>query len=196
MVDRLVDNINHLNDNQCIKRFKLFTSIDTWGSRAEYIRTGLNYNQWLENFRRAVAHRRYGRQVRIDFTLTLPGLWSIPSILQLAQETNSEILAKVIFSFSPDIILSPLSLPRAILDSRVNSLVADLPAGALKDVLVQLKNRPNFEEQWPEEYQTGLARGKARVLQLEHIRGDNYTLEDILKRDSDVRQWWKNIRSS
>ena len=50
MVDRLVDNINHLNDNQCIKRFKLFTSIDTWGSRAEYIRTGLDLKLWERNF--------------------------------------------------------------------------------------------------------------------------------------------------
>ena len=138
--------------------------------------------------------RHHPRQVRIDFTLTLPGLFSVKDIVQLAQETQSEVLAKVVFSFSPDVILSPLALPRAILDSRVNSLVADLPAGALKDVLVQLKNRPNFEEQWPDEYQAGLSRGKARILELERIRADQFTLADILKQDKEIYEWYENIR--
>lgn len=182
------DILAHLRD------YQICASIDGTGAIGEYIRTGLDYNQWLANYRQAVAVRHHPRQVRIDFTLTLPGLFSVKDIVQLAQETQSEVLAKVVFSFSPDVILSPLALPRPLLDSRVNSLVADLPAGALKDVLVQLKNRPNFEEQWPDEYQAGLSRGKARILELERIRADQFTLADILKQDPEIYEWYNHIR--
>ena len=181
------DILAHLRD------WQICASLDGTGAIGEYIRTGLDYNQWLANYRRAVEVRRHSRQVRIDFTLTLPGLFSVRDIVRLAQETNSEVLAKVVFSFSPDIILSPLALPRELLDRKVDSLVADIPNGALKDVLLQLKTRTNFEEQWPDTYQAGLAQGKARVLQLEKIRGDTYTLADILKQDQEIYEWWQAI---
>ena len=181
------DILAHLRD------WQICASLDGTGAIGEYIRTGLDYNQWLENYRRAVEVRRHSRQVRIDFTLTLPGLFSVEDIVQLAQETNSEVLAKVVFSFTPDIILSPLALPRGLLDRKVDSLVADIPNGALRDVLLQLKTRMNFEEQWPDTYQEGLAQGKARVLQLEKIRGDTYTLADILKEDQEIYEWYQAI---
>jgi hypothetical protein len=125
--------------------------------------------------------------------LTLPGLFDIENIVQLAKETDSEILAKVVFSFSPDIILSPLALPRELLDKEVNRLVTVIPDGALKDVLLQLKTRPTFEEQWPDTYHAGLARGKQRVLQLESIRQDTFTLDTILQPYSDIHAWYQSI---
>jgi hypothetical protein len=167
--------------------------LDGTGAIGEYIRTGLDYNQWRKNYQQAVEHRRYSRQVRIDFTLTLPGLFDIENIVALAQATHSEILAKVVFSFSPDIILSPLALPRELLNNTVNRLITAIPDGALKDVLLQLKNRLTFSEQWPDEYQEGLARGKARVLQLEKIRNDTYTLADILSADKEIYDWYQAI---
>ena len=131
--------------------------------------------------------------MRIDFTLTLPGLFEIANIQRLADELGVDILAKVVFSFTPDIIMSPLALPRQLLDSTVDSLVNNLPAGALKDVLLQLKSRPTFAEQWPDTYQAGLAKGKARVLQLEQIRGDTYTMADILKSNPGIYDWYQAI---
>lgn len=49
MVKKLITEIKYLTENKLIKRFKLFTSIDTWGSRAEYIRTGLDLKIWEKN---------------------------------------------------------------------------------------------------------------------------------------------------
>jgi hypothetical protein len=49
MVDKFIDEINYLLDNKCIKQFKLYTSIDTWGPRAEYVRTGLDLTIWERN---------------------------------------------------------------------------------------------------------------------------------------------------
>ncbi len=181
------DILDHVRD------FQICASLDGTGAIGEYIRTGLKYNDWLANYRQAIQHRRYSRQVRIDFTLTLPGLFDIENVVKLAEDTNSEILAKVVFSFSPDIILSPLSLPRELLDAEVDRLVPRIPDGALKDVLLQLKTRPTFAEQWPDSYQAGLARGKARVLQLESIRQDTYTLDTILQSHPDIHAWYRSI---
>jgi hypothetical protein len=186
-IDLFTDILDHVRD------YQICASLDGTGAIGEYIRTGLRYDQWLENFRRAVAHRRYSRQVRIDFTLTLPGLFEIERIVQLAQEHDTEILAKLIFSFGPDIIMSPLALPRDLLDRTVDRITSAVPSGALYDVLQQLKTRPTFAEQWPKEWQAGLAKGKQRVLKLESIRGDSYTMADILKIDPEIYDWYQAI---
>ena len=49
LVDKMIDHVNYLTDNNSIKRFKLYTSIDTWGPRAEYVRTGLDLSIWERN---------------------------------------------------------------------------------------------------------------------------------------------------
>ena len=186
-IDLFSDILDHVKD------YQICASLDGTGPIGEYIRTGLDYDQWLENFRQAVEHRRSSRQVRIDFTLTLPGLFEVESIVRLAQEHRTEILAKLIFSFTPDIIMSPLALPRAILERRIDQLTARLADGAMRSVLLQLKNRQTFEEQWPDTYQAGLIKGKQRVLRLEHIRGDAYTMADILNQDTEIGAWYEAI---
>jgi organic radical activating enzyme len=49
LVEKLSTNVRKLVDEGKIKTFKLFSSIDTWGSRAEYIRTGLDLELWEKN---------------------------------------------------------------------------------------------------------------------------------------------------
>lgn len=176
-----------------LRDWQICASLDGTGKIGEYIRTGLNYDKWLENFKGATAIQQHRRQVRIDFTLTLPGLFECKNIVDLAEQEGVDVLAKVIFSFSPDIALSPLALPRHILHPWVDEIIADLPDGEMKNILIQLKTRPTFDEQWPDEYQAGLRRGKARILQLETIRADKYTMSDILKERKDVYEWWTAI---
>ena len=179
------DVLGHLRD------WQICASLDGTGDTGEYIRTGLNYKEWLKNFTEGLSYAKHPRQMRIDFTLTLPGLLEIKNITRLAQELEVDILAKVVFSFSPDIILSPLALPRRLLNRCVDEL-APLATGALHDVLLQLKTRPNFEEQWPNTYAKGLAKGKRRMLQLDAIRG-GMTLADILQQDPEIYEWYQNI---
>lgn len=176
-----------------IRDWQICASIDGTGQIGEYIRTGLAYSSWLLNFKRGLEIARHRRQMRIDFTLTLPGLFEVERMQQTADELGVDILAKVVFSFTPDIIMSPLALPREILNRKIDELVP-CTQGALRDVLLQLKQRPTFEEQWPDQYQAGLARGKARVLKLEQIRNDSFTMNDILSTDADIYRWWQDIR--
>jgi hypothetical protein len=64
----------------------------------------------------------------------------------------------------------------------------------MRDVLLQLKNRPTFEEQWPDTYRAGLAKGRARVLKLESIRTQKTTMAEILSARPDVLKWWQEIK--
>lgn len=177
-----------------VRDWQICASLDGTGLVGEYIRTGLNYYEWLDNFKQGLECQTHRRQMRIDFTLTLPGLFEVINIVKLAQELNVDVLAKVTFAFSPDILMSPLSLPRGILNRVVDELLQDINPGAMADILTQLKNRPNFEEQWPDQYQQGWQKGKNRILTLERIRNDNYTLADILKKDAEIHEWWESIR--
>ena len=179
-----------------LRDWQICASLDGTGRIGEYIRTGLDYTTWLTNFKRGVALAKNRRQMRIDFTLTLPGMFEVSNIQQLANELGVDILAKVVFSFSPDIVMSPLALPRPILNKWVDEILdgPTKPIGPLKDILVQLKTRPTFQEQYgEEEYAKGIARGKARVLQLESIRSQTITMDEILSKRRDVYEWWTSI---
>jgi hypothetical protein len=175
-----------------LRDWQICASLDGTGAIGEYIRTGLDYDRWLENFCRAVEIKHHPRQVRIDFTLTLPGMFEVGKITELAGQFGVDILAKVIFSFSPDIIMSPLALPRHLLEPWLDELIP-VTTGAMQAVLTQLKNRPTFEEQWPDQYRSSLAQGRARVLQLEQIRTQSVTMTDILSARPDVLKWWMEI---
>lgn len=50
LIERFADKVNSLVAKGCIKDFKVFTSMDTWGKQAEYIRTGLDLELWEKNF--------------------------------------------------------------------------------------------------------------------------------------------------
>ena len=131
--------------------------------------------------------------MRLDFTLTLPGMFEIDNIQQLAVKYDVELLAKVIFSFTPDIVMSPLALPRELLDSWIDELVPNCTSGAMRDVLLQLKNRPTFEQQWPDTYQESIAKGKQRILKLESIRTAPTSMAQILSTRPQIRKWWDEI---
>jgi hypothetical protein len=177
-----------------IRDWQICASIDGTGRIGEYIRTGLSWPVFLENFQRGIAVTRHRRQMRFDFTLTLPGLFEAIALQRTADELGVDVLSKVIFSFTPDIIMSPLALPRHILDRKIQEILPDVH-GAMSDVLTELQKRPCFQEQWPEQYQQGLRKGKSRILTLERIRKDNYTMADILSADREIYEWWQNIRT-
>jgi sulfatase maturation enzyme AslB (radical SAM superfamily) len=175
-----------------LRDWQICASLDGTGRIGEYIRTGLNYQEWVENFKAGIRVSTHRRQMRIDFTLTLPGMFEVLNIQKLADELEVDILAKVIFSFSPNILLSPLSLPKDLLHPWLDELI-DQTHGELKNILIQFKTRPTFQEQWPDNWKNGLARGKYRVIEVENFRKDQYTLRDILSSRPEILEWYDQI---
>lgn len=177
--------------------WQICASLDGTHSIGEYIRTGLDYERWLSAWINGLAISKHPRQMRIDLTLTLPGLMGLHDMVKLANDSATQLLTKVTFAFSPDIIMSPMSLPRSILDRFINDCLMDDSIVFQKDLANVLQNmlrRPTFQEQWPDEYAYGLWKGKARILELEHRRKDSYTtMESILCHRTDFREWWDGI---
>ena len=49
MIDKLIGKINKIEDEDRVNEFIIFTSVDTWGKQAEYIRNGLEFNRIWDN---------------------------------------------------------------------------------------------------------------------------------------------------
>jgi organic radical activating enzyme len=80
LVERLADDVNHLLENKKIKKFKLYSSMDTWDSRAEYLRTGLDIELWEKNLDTYVT--RTCSEVSIMCTFNILSVTSFISFLE------------------------------------------------------------------------------------------------------------------
>ena len=175
-----------------IRDWQICASIDGINEIGEYIRTGLSTGTFLTNFEQGLKYATHRRQMRLDFTLTLPGMFEVHNIERLAQQYDVELLSKVVFSFTPDIVMSPLCLPRELLEPWLDELIAESTNNTMREVLIQLKSRPTFQEQWPDQWSAGLKKGKDRILKLEQIRTQKVTMTDILSARPEVLEWWIN----
>ena len=177
--------------------WEICASLDGTGAIGEYVRTGLDFDSWLSNLTSGIRNQRVPRQMRIDFTLTLPGMVDIHNVMALADSHNVGLLSKVVFAFSPDILLSPLALPRHILEPWIDDLLMleyTSRTHSMRQVLEHLKTRPTFAEQYPNTYAEAARRGKAHLLKLEKIRPQTkITMEEILSQRPDALAWWRSI---
>lgn len=76
LLDKLVDLTNSLN----VKMFDLYTSNESYGSHAEYIRDGLVYEQWRKNLVHFIEHAKF-RSVTIMMTINSLCLFSITEFM-------------------------------------------------------------------------------------------------------------------
>jgi organic radical activating enzyme len=49
LIDKLIEKIKRIEDEGRVKEVVIFTSVDTWGEQAEYIRSGLEFNRFWDN---------------------------------------------------------------------------------------------------------------------------------------------------
>jgi sulfatase maturation enzyme AslB (radical SAM superfamily) len=178
----LFDLLGYFND------WQVCASMDGTGEVAEYIRDGLDYEQWLRNFKEGLSVSTNPRQMRLDYTITMPGLLELKNMFDLSQKLDTEILTKIMFTFSNDEVMSPLSLPKELLHTLIDeALVYMEPRTTWKqrpliDVIKNLKTRETF---------TPTEKGKKRQQYLDRIRKQDIT--KILARDKRILDWWKSI---
>lgn len=55
LLDKFIEKIKIVCTENKVKQFKIFTSCDTYGKQAEYIRHGLDYDVWLKNIERVLS---------------------------------------------------------------------------------------------------------------------------------------------
>lgn len=81
IIESFCEKVDPLTDNKKIRSFKLFTSIDTWGPQAEYIRTGLNLDLFENNL------KTYLRKTKSPLTLMITfNIFSVVSFSQLLKK--------------------------------------------------------------------------------------------------------------
>ena len=161
--------------------WQICSSLDGTGEVGEYIRDGLNYEQWLRNFKEGLSVAKTAREMRLDYTITMPGLLELKNMFDLSRELDTEILTKVMFTFSNDEILSPLALPKELLHTLIDEALAYMEPiashkqRALIDVIKNLKNRETF---------TPTKKGKQRQENIDKIRRQDIT--KILSKDKRI----------
>jgi hypothetical protein len=178
--------------------WQVCSSLDGTGEVGEYIRDGLDYKQWLENFKEGMAVAKTSREMRLDYTITMPGLLELKNMFDLSQELNVELLTKVMFTFSPTEVLSPLALPRELLCTIIDEALEYMEPKATRkqqsliDTLKNLKNRENIEDMFLGiDSVVGKKKGKERQQKIDKIRGQDIT--KILSRDKRILDWWTSI---
>jgi len=122
-------------------------------------------------------------------------------MFNLSKSLNTTLLAKVTFAFGPNILMSPLALPKNILHRIVNEFLDyaneegyDQNQQPLVDVMTNILSRPTFEEEWPSDFKQGAINGKRRILKVENVRLASCTFEDILQsEDTEAYEWYKAI---
>ena len=89
LLDKFIDYYNRIVPN--INKFTIFTSCDTYGKQAEYIRYGMNYKKFMSNVRKFLSET----STRLTFTITFNALSIfgftkfLNDILDLRAEFNS-----------------------------------------------------------------------------------------------------------
>jgi sulfatase maturation enzyme AslB (radical SAM superfamily) len=180
------------------KKVNVCASIDGVGTVGEYIRTGLKWNQWIDNFKQGhFLIDQYGDDALVfDVTLTTPGLFDLKNMFDCVSELGVKSYFKITFAFDPSVVMSPLCLPKDILEETVNELLEYMePRVTPKtqvyiDTLKNLLTRPTFYESYPDAEQ-GIKQGKRNIEFLESIRDCDVTFRSVL--NDRAKEWWDKI---
>ena len=184
------------------KDWTMCASIDGVGLVGEFVRTGLDWDQWDKNFREGVALPGGNDKMLMDLTITGPGMFGLKDFLDYALELDVKIETKRMFAFHPDIVFSPMAWPRHILDEVVND-VLDYARPRVTDkqqtLIRELENMlvtPNFEEQFPDTYKESFFRGRRWQNTIAKMRNDgssnrSITVEQIYADNQKLLDWWE-----
>ncbi len=185
------------------KRVNICASIDATEEIGEFIRTGLDWADFRRNFQEGMLFKKEyfpddDNFLVVDLTLTLPGLFDLPNLVRFANREDSKIYTKIMFAFDPSIVLSPFSLPKDVLHSFLDDLIAEIEPitnsknDSVLKTLKSMKDRQVFAEEWPDTYKEEFQRGKRTQADLALRRNDDrrLTIEEIYQARPDVYSWW------
>jgi organic radical activating enzyme len=86
-VDRLISRVQSLMRQKKIRKFSFFTSIDSWGEQAEYMRTGLKCDHWERNMKEVI---KAGATVNLMCTYNVLCVTNFHKLLEKVIEWRKE----------------------------------------------------------------------------------------------------------
>ena len=182
------------------KKVNVSASIDGTGEIVEYIRHGIKWDNWLNNFKQGLfLNQLYGDDgMVLDITITSPGLFSMKSLFDLALELNVKSYIKKTFAFDSSIIMSPSMIPKNILNQIIDDNIHYMKNKVTPktkiyiESLEDLRITKTFEEIY-DNYLEGIKQGKKRMIFIDELRNNNGILENIFSKNTDLINWWVNI---
>jgi organic radical activating enzyme len=102
IMNKFIDKMKIIQEKKAIRKFKIYTSNEAHGKQAEYIRFGLNYDQWLKNCHRVLSEIP-------DSHLTIMAAYNILSLPSFKLLMNDIIDMKCQYAQQP-IRKNPVSL--------------------------------------------------------------------------------------
>ena len=142
---------------------------------------------------------RHPRQLQLDLTVTLPGLFDLENMYALQKDLGIPLLCKKVFSFSPDVYMSPLFMPKELLHPMVEEVQNKLSDekvtifnSAFIEGLQDLKNHPTNDQRYDKQTcLKGWKDGKQRCETIDKRR--NTDIKNIFKVNQKVLEWWNDI---
>jgi hypothetical protein len=139
VIAKFIERLKRFKPGQHVRKLEVFTSVDTWGRQAEYIRHGLNFESFWSNLRRLLVELP---DVDVIIMCTFNNL-SVPqfkTFLQefhkLRQETHSQRRAAFTISFSHlsyPLHQSMLLLPKEYLVPQMESCLKYIEEHAMEE---------------------------------------------------------------
>jgi organic radical activating enzyme len=182
------------------KNVNVSASIDGTDKIVEYVRHGIKWEKWLDNFKKGLfLNQLYGDDgMVLDITITSPGLFSMKDLFDLALELNVKSYIKKTFAFDSSIIMSPSMIPRNILNKIIDDNVDYMKLKVTPktkiyiESLEDLKITNTFEEIYHNSLE-GIAAGKKRMILIDRLRNNEGVLDNIFSKNTNLLNWWVNI---
>ena len=93
LFDQFVAKMEIIQANKCVKLFKLYTSCEAAGPQANYIRYGMDYQEWRQNCRRVLSRIPRSNltiMAAVNF-LSIPSFgWFVKDVIELKEEFASQ----------------------------------------------------------------------------------------------------------
>ena len=55
LINDMIEKLKRIEDEDRVKELVIFTSVDTWGPQADYIRNGLEFNRFWDNMNKVLS---------------------------------------------------------------------------------------------------------------------------------------------
>ena len=201
-LSRLVFNKLNLFDDILSKfsAWEVCASIDGTGPTGEYIRTGLKWDKWLENWEHGMKfqNRKRNKIMNLDFTITTAGIWEIEKMFELSLKYDQKIITKQTFAFSPEVFMSVRAIPKHILQRILGEILDRVKPRAtprqkgMVDQLALLIDQPHFSDLY-DNWEEGLKDGKNFIQHMESRRSNPTTMHDIMHKDKELGEWYDSI---
>lgn len=97
-LDKFIIRAKSLKENKKVRDITLFTSVDTWGDQAEYIRNGLDLERWEFNIHRylqEVPNSKLGFMITVNFLSIFNFEKLLDKILELRKQYNTRFTNRI-----------------------------------------------------------------------------------------------------